>query len=696
MIPGRIRWAAASAALILVLCPGCSDELAGPGCPDHGVADSSTLDTGVPDGGANDLGMKDVGATDLGGGPHRRQPIPLYAGIGAGKGFQVEVKVGQSTQAPGSHLNLGGHGRKDFADVRFTAADGKTALPHWLESMAGQAPHQTATFRIRVAADLNSSQHIYIYYGEPAAKSVSNAAAVFELYDGMETPFSLNKTALANAAAPQKTPTYDKSGQAIHPDIVHFPKGWNGYTHWMAMTPYPGSNDQLENPSLLASNDGVNWVAPAGLKAPLAPAPPCDHNNDTDLVYNQSTDELWIYYLDTRRASRCAAHKVQPYYNHNYVQLIRVGRSGSKWVVSAPAISLDQDLSKEALLLSPSVVRRSSTSWYLWMTNGSDKVLRFESADGKTWAKGTKLSIADKVWHLNVDYVASKNQYWMLSDYPVSKGSLRWATSTDGLTWTTYPGLVMAPNPAGWDTNLYRGCFLYDAAKDLLRTWYCAYQTGPTVWGTGYAEKKYADFLKEVQVHPAGGWSVFQQGGSWSSSKDRARRGSASGKLVQTGTSSNNKMIVHRPAPLSTGFTLEWDLYDDLDQTAFKMVRVDSAVISGQTGVGVWSGASKTHYVFHDTTYSYIATTAARSKGWHKLGIHVGPFDVSYYVDGLRLGSMAGQVSSVKAISVEGYPGGTTTFYVDDLRVRRAAIKAPQVGPPGAEERGTWGKIFQP
>ena len=33
---------------------------------------------------------------------------------------------------------------------------------------------------------------------------------------------------LANAATHQDIPTYDGSGQGVHPDIAYFPEGWRG------------------------------------------------------------------------------------------------------------------------------------------------------------------------------------------------------------------------------------------------------------------------------------------------------------------------------------------------------------------------------------------------------------------------------------------------------------------------------------
>ena len=64
-------------------------------------------------------------------------------------------------------------------------------------------------------------------------------------------------------------PTYDGSGQGVHPDVYYNANGWNGYRYWMAVTPYPGGNAAYENPSIVVSNDNVNWIVPPGLSNPI-------------------------------------------------------------------------------------------------------------------------------------------------------------------------------------------------------------------------------------------------------------------------------------------------------------------------------------------------------------------------------------------------------------------------------------------
>lgn len=64
-----------------------------------------------------------------------------------------------------------------------------------------------------------------------------------------------------------------------HPDVEYFPNGFNGYKYWMVFTPFFGvlgnvrESERYENPTVVVSNDGLNWSSPNGLSGPLQRAP---------------------------------------------------------------------------------------------------------------------------------------------------------------------------------------------------------------------------------------------------------------------------------------------------------------------------------------------------------------------------------------------------------------------------------------
>lgn len=84
---------------------------------------------------------------------------------------------------------------------------------------------------------------------------------------------------------PASITTYTGGNEVVHPSVIHFPNGWNGYRYWMAYTPLDGGDSQYENPCLAVSDDGDTWVTPAGLTNPLDPNPgiPNHYNSDTNI-----------------------------------------------------------------------------------------------------------------------------------------------------------------------------------------------------------------------------------------------------------------------------------------------------------------------------------------------------------------------------------------------------------------------------
>ncbi len=91
-------------------------------------------------------------------------------------------------------------------------------------------------------------------------------------------------------------PTYEKSGQIVHPDILvqeDLPK------YILAFTPYQNTNDKFENPSITVSYDGLHFHEEKEGLNPLVPAPTKDHNDDPDLTFHNGVYQM--LYLETVR-----------------------------------------------------------------------------------------------------------------------------------------------------------------------------------------------------------------------------------------------------------------------------------------------------------------------------------------------------------------------------------------------------------
>lgn len=114
---------------------------------------------------------------------------------------------------------------------------------------------------------------------------------------------------IATVPASQKTaitlpnPYSEQSNAPVHPSLLFFPTGWNGYRYWVAYTPYPGSVSDYENPCVAASNDLVGWVSPA--PNPLVPKPTgTAYNADTHLVMSPDGETMYLLFRERGVAAK--------------------------------------------------------------------------------------------------------------------------------------------------------------------------------------------------------------------------------------------------------------------------------------------------------------------------------------------------------------------------------------------------------
>ncbi|NIM51265.1 MAG: hypothetical protein GTN78_04055, partial [Gemmatimonadales bacterium] len=226
-------------------------------------------------------------------------------------------------------------------------------------------------------------------------------------------------------------PTYDGSGQTVHPDVVYLPDGFgpDGQTHWLGITPYPGGDAHFENPSVYASMNALYMDAPRGLENPLvipdtmeedlksASPPPfpdeagqrlaqtdrsgyVGHFSDPDIVWN---DGLYLYYR----------------YSTDSDFLFRISsRDGVEWSQAELVLR-----GPYASLLSPAVVVEND--WQMWSVDARDggcratmtTVSHRRSQDGVRWSDATSVELSlpgHVVWHLDVQWMALRREYWTL------------------------------------------------------------------------------------------------------------------------------------------------------------------------------------------------------------------------------------------------------------------------------------------
>ncbi|MBN1102402.1 MAG: hypothetical protein JXL84_03190 [Deltaproteobacteria bacterium] len=311
------------------------------------------------------------------------------------------------------------------------------------------------------------------------------------------------KTPFANAMSYLDIPTVDGSGQQTHPAVQYFPEGWKGYRYWMAMTPYKDSREALENPSVVASNDNMRWEVPRGSSNPLVPREAVGHNCDPDLLFHPRTKQLWLTYIysNDRSASFLNCLKSSDGVHWSETDLLFSAR---------PVYSL----LSQSLLYSPSDDK--FCMWYVnagnkgW--NGQDNTIEFRlSSDGIRWSAPERVRFVQPgylPWHIQVTYVGSKKEYWMIAAcYPAGKNcfscTLFFAKSKDRLNWVTYGRPILnAGRHGSWDGgNLYRSALLHDSGNNRIRMWYSASRTATrkAEWHIGYTERNYDEFIRVLK-----------------------------------------------------------------------------------------------------------------------------------------------------------------------------------------------------
>lgn len=251
-------------------------------------------------------------------------------------------------------------------------------------------------------------------------------------------------------------PTYDGSGQAVHPDVMV-----DGARLLMAMTPYPYSNDRLENPSLLTSSDGQTFQELPG--NPLVAPPSIDHNDDPDLRRDPRTGEYELLYLETLRPQK---------------QTVVALRSPDL-VTWTRRDAIVYRLDHEPFIVSPTAIEHAGATWLFFVDLSTEpvKIESLTSPDGLSWDKSSAKPIeielgAVSPWHIDVFPIA--HGFAMLFsgfDEDFGKQNVYLATSPDLVSWTFRPEpLLSHRDPTLHVETLYRSTGIVSGNR--LVVWY--------------------------------------------------------------------------------------------------------------------------------------------------------------------------------------------------------------------------------
>lgn len=112
-----------------------------------------------------------------------RKRITIAGSSGAGIGYQVLLKIGESSGSSGVHFHLENHAKNFPHDIRFTDKHGGKLLNYWIQAVTGESPNRVARFWVKVEDNLDSNVDIYCYYGKEGAVSISNGEGTFLFFD---------------------------------------------------------------------------------------------------------------------------------------------------------------------------------------------------------------------------------------------------------------------------------------------------------------------------------------------------------------------------------------------------------------------------------------------------------------------------------------------------------------------------------
>jgi hypothetical protein len=242
----------------------------------------------------------------------------------------------------------------------------------------------------------------------------------------------------------------------------------------MGLTPYPSSDDDYENPAILASHDNVTWRLPNGAPDPLENYVGTPYNSDTELVMHEG-----VLYCFWRR-----------YYTSSDARLL--GRTTTDGVNWTRTVEYDAGAGVH-MWTSPAMWVHEGT-WYAWIEHdtgpnpGDPKQIKMLTATDPEgpWSAPALCTLNGfpagfYPWHQGV--TRHGGHWWMT----ISDGDkLVLATSRDGLVWNCSPHVMVKGATGAWDDIIiYRPCLIIEGTN--ARIWYGARNVAGD-WHIGYTE----------------------------------------------------------------------------------------------------------------------------------------------------------------------------------------------------------------
>jgi hypothetical protein len=286
-------------------------------------------------------------------------------------------------------------------------------------------------------------------------------------------------------------PTYDGSGQCVHPSVLFYPQSWKGHRYWMAFTPYPDGNDQLENPSIAVSEDGIHWQVPAGLSNPIVPSPggSADYLSDPHIGVHDGV--MYMIYREYIRS-------VTPFEERWFI--LR-SMDGIEWEKPVEIMDSTRSIHVSACMLHDG---SQFVIYFVTYTAGTFQAIQKIVCTGdplckEQWSEPQDITLTglpSGVWPWHLDVTLQPDGCWdMLLTTCTGIGGincrLHYAHSTDGNLWhTSTEPFIQPAHPL--ENSLHYKASMVRMDSGHYHAWYSAMD----VWG-----KWYTLFLPVVKKH---------------------------------------------------------------------------------------------------------------------------------------------------------------------------------------------------
>ncbi|MDD4309759.1 MAG: T9SS type A sorting domain-containing protein [Candidatus Cloacimonetes bacterium] len=297
-----------------------------------------------------------------------------------------------------------------------------------------------------------------------------------------------------NAVAPLNIPAYVQNSSAqdeiLHPDVLYFPSGWNGYKYWMAFTPFPNTNAVYENPSIVVSNDNVSWIVPPGATNPIDSfaSSASTYNSDPDLLMSPDGNTMY-----------CIWRRVVSWNTETIFS--RSTTDGITWTNKVTVLT--HITTNSGSLISPSIIYQNGKYMLWYVKKGTPRQVMYREAASitGTWSAPVLTNILPfsydinskpltETWHIDVIY--HNGYYWMINQvgpYQGYGGELFLGYSEDGIAWVFGSNPVLSPVSNAWDKVLYRASLVpLNDNTNNFRIWYSTERTGSTPAKIAYTE----------------------------------------------------------------------------------------------------------------------------------------------------------------------------------------------------------------